>query len=265
MGVVVSGQGASSSRVIFDGWESFSGFHNPTNNEATMVLDQRDSTAQFNGGTSQGFFATVSGAPGATVQFESTIGRIVQTWPSQAAISGYNAQGQTQFNVPFWQRFSLALSIPLSMLPPLWRYRCDFTNRITIAGATEAALAIGGDNNPGLAGTLPFIGWSYRAAVNGGRWTPRSRLVTAGAITDGPDSGISTTGWHKLSLMFTPGLVPRCDWLIDNVVKHSLVGDAAIPSAIAGAFKIFPSKSLGAGAGTTMQSIESRFTIDEIG
>ncbi len=252
------------SRVIFDAWESFTGFHTPSNNEATMQADQRSDVGLFIGGTNLQYLTTVAGAPGATVQYEATIGRIVQTWPSPAAAAAYTAQAASIYNFPLFLRFALANSVPVTMLPPLWRYRADFVSRATVLGATEYLVGVGSDTPFGVGGVNPFAGWSHRSGTNGGRWLPRYRLASGGAIVDGPDSGIAPAAWHQTTILYTPGLTPRLEWLIDGNVKFSLIGDAQLPNPIAGAFKMYPGRNMGAGVGTTIQAIESRFIIDEV-
>ena len=259
--------GSVSSQIatpVLDAIEQFQGFYSPTNAPASVFAGFRSPDIQPFGSTSIPMFGTTLGVVG-SIGYSATAGRNIQTWPSAAGATAQSGQGVALWHFPFYQKFSLPGSIPISFIPAIWKYQVDFLVRIALAGGTEVDVAVGYDTPAVVAGNNPFAAWSHRPAVNGGRWTPRFRIVTAGVITDGPDSGLLSGNWHKLGLAYTMGSIPRLSWLGDDKVVFELIGDAAQLGPLgSGAFKVFPSKNVGAGVGTTVEFQESRFRVTEI-
>jgi len=274
MGVVVSGSGVAPNKVILDICESWSGFHHPNSAGGNPQGQLSDWRSQFDQQQTTGnvLFSAISGAIGG-LGFDVNIGRVTHTWTSLAAattLSGSNANGN--YGVPLFQRFSLSQSPPVAFLPhPFRSYRVDYLAYGIVGpnAAADCACGIAGNTAGSMvtgAGTDPYVAWVSRNALNGGRWTPRFRLLFAGAVVDGPDSGVPfipvPTRLNLLSIVYEEGLIPRIRWLIDNREVHQIAGDANMP-----AMTIYNlAKAMGANAGgTSVKYAETRFRVEEIG
>lgn len=107
-------------------------------------------------------------------------------------------------------------------------------------------------------GTRPGVGWVCDPAINAGRFTPMSRVINGAAMTVGPDSGVSPLGaWRRLALRYVEGAQQRLEFLIDGVIRHTLVGDANVALVNPGGATQYPhwtpSLNTSAGVGTTFQ------------
>jgi len=197
---------------------------------------------------------------------------MTQVWPSGAAPTGNASAQATSFSVPLARKFALAAGIPAALLARFRRYRVDFLARITTIGTAEAVCGMGVDIAALVNNNNPACMWSSRPAVNAGRWTPRMRLVTAGAITDGAESGVSpypgvssVSGWNKLSVVYEEGILPRVRWLINEREVFQIAGDASLPTlAAASTSNFLLTKGLSAPAGTTVEYAATRFRCEEL-
>lgn len=250
------------SKVLIDVWDGWNGLHLTGNSPNNNFWDFRTAVLP---GTSvqQTLFPSAGGAIGA-LQFDAAIGRVIHQWASGAAAVHQSTQAGATFGFPFAKRFSLPDSPPVEFLPPLRRFRVDFLPRITVVGTAEVLCGAGYDPLLALGANNPFIAWSSRPAVNAGRWMPRYRLVAAGPIIDGPDSGLSAAAFRQLSIVYEEGAVPRIEWRANGQSVFALAGDANMPTAIGGAFALPMAKVVGLPAGTTTQWCESRFRVEEM-
>jgi hypothetical protein len=272
MGVEVTGAGVNSEKLLIDISESWAGFHMATSgNPQGQPSDWRSQFPQEQNNANQ-LFPSISGAIGG-IGYDVNSGTITHTWTSIAANTTLTGQtGNGFFGVPLFQRFALAESIPVSVLPrPFRRFRVDYLVQGLVGpnAAADAACGIAGNNASGLitgGAADPFVAWVSRNALNGGRWTPRWRLTFGGAFVDGPDSGSAfiqaPQRWTQLSVQYDEGLIPRIRWLLDNREVHQLAGDANMPAATI----YFLAKAMGNNAGgTSIKYATSRFRAWEIG
>jgi len=257
---------ARAAESLVDAVESWNGLHSVLSNLASAQLtDFRSGRLLPVTPTNVIMFSALTGAVG-SIGYDATVGRIVQTWASAAAATAMSMPVSV-FGFPLYKQFALAGSIPSSLLPPFRRYRLDYLVRRTVVGVSEIACGAGYDANGVITGpsTGPGAVWSTRPAVNGGAWTPRYRLVSAGPVLDGPSSGLTDAAWHQASLVYEEGLIPRLRWLLDERQVFALEGGAAMLSPVAGAFSCVGSKGLGAIVGTTVQYAETRYRCEEVG
>jgi len=165
--------------------------------------------------------------------FASVAGR----WVGQLVSAAARVTRQSgQLRVPISQQFSAAPNaIPAALYGrPLRSYTLRVPVRVLVVGTAFHEIGLVTSNGMlTMLGTDPGAVWSSDPAVNAGRWLPRSRQVVAGAITNGPDSGLTATAWRQLGVRYTEGVPPRIEWLIDDVPLHVLSGDAAMPVTLA--------------------------------
>jgi hypothetical protein len=162
-------------------------------------------------------------------------------------------------------RFALPGSPPIGWVPRPRRFRADFVCRVTVVGTADVMLGVGIDGPTLIAGNNGCVVWHSRPAVNAGRWMPRHRDVTAGAFVDGPDSGVTTAGFHRFSFIYEEGIRPIVRWLLDDAERLQIAGDAAMPQPPAGQFGPFLlGKGLTAPVGTTVQYLATHFSVEEI-
>jgi len=272
MGIIVLGSGQSSNVGLIDIVEGWNGFHCVlTGNPQGQINDLRSVTDIGAGGSTSVLFPNISGAIGA-LSFDATMGRTTHNWTSIAAASSLSGGvGAGGFGFPWWQRFSTpAARVSAVFFPrPFRRYRVDYLVRGILLGAADVCVGIasnaagamptGGPNND------PFVAWVGRSVLNGGAWTPRMRLVGAGAFVDGPSSGVAFVNANvtrQLSIIYEEGLIPRIRWLIDGREVHQIAGDANMPNATA---SCFVAKAMGPGAGLSQASFaETRYRVEEI-
>lgn len=272
MGLIVSGGGGSVGKVLVDVVEGWNGFHAHTNAAPQgQICDGRGEVDTLYGGSTTVLFP--AGGNGQNLTFDAAAGRAISPWSSQAGITSFtnnNSPGAGQFSIPVHLRFSTAEALSVANWPrPFRRYRLDFLVRGTVGpGAADFAVGISCSDPQGMVGggiTHPFVAWVARGALNGGNWTPRFRLVNAGAITDGPNSNVSflVARYTKLSLIYEEGLTPRIRWLINDVEIFQSAGDANMPNTNG---TPQTTKAMGAGAGVTQCRVaETRFRVEELG
>jgi len=182
-------------------------------------------------------------------------GRLVIQIPSGAAALVRQDNTLNGISVPLTQQFQDVNAPPLNRAPRSYTFLVPV--RITVAGT--ARVQIGLSNGPGMldfVGTPPAAVWSSDPAVNAGRWLPRFRRLNAGAIVNGPDSGITATAWHLLGLRYSERTTPSIEWLLDSVPRHLVAGDADMPPLQGpGIFYpgFVPSYGVFTPAGTTVQ------------
>lgn len=264
MTIVVGGVASQVGTKLLDVWEGWDGYHNYSNNPIANGASFSSSVYPSITPTNLTLINASTGGTGA-VAFDLTIGRAVQTWPSGAAYTGKGSGSGSSFGVPIRTRFALAGSPPLSWVPKPRRFRIDYVARITIVGTADFTLGWGIDSSTIGSGNNGCVIWQSRPAINAGRWMPRHRDVTAGALIDGPDSGISPAAFHRLSLVYEEGTTPRVRWLLDDREVFQLAGDAAMPQPPAGMFGPFLiGCGLTAPAGTTVQMLATHFSVDEL-
>jgi hypothetical protein len=273
MGVLVSSGGASDAgAVLIDVMESWDGLKLSGNNPVSQVADYLSSAFPAPTPTNNVLLSATLGATGA-LGFSALVGRTTQVWASGAAATG-NASAVTAgpFGVPIGRKFGLAASVPFALLARFRRYQVDFLNRITTIGTAEATCGFGVSIAALVNGNTPACMWTSRPGTNAGRWMPRIRLVTAGGITDGPDSGVSpypgvssVSGWAKLSVIYEEGITPRVRWLVNDREVHQIAGDAAMPTMTALGNELFLlTKGLSSPAGTTVEYCATRFRCQEM-
>lgn len=262
MGIVVSGGVARISNVLLDVWESWDGHHTYSNSPIANGADFASSVYPSINPTNAVLIQANLGATGA-VGFNAVIGRAVQSWPSGAANTGNGSQAP--FAMPIRTRFALPSSPPLAWVPKPRRFRVDYLCRVTIVGTADVMLGVGIDGPTIIGGNNACCVFHSRPAVNAGRWMPRHRDVTAGAFVDGPDSGITTAAFHRLSIVYEEGTTPRVRWLLDDQEVLQIAGDAAMPAPPAGMFGPFLlGKGLTAPVGTTVEYMATHLVIEEI-
>jgi hypothetical protein len=272
LALVVSGGGGAVGKTLVDVVESWNGFHNLLSGNAQgQISDGRGEVDTLYGGSTTSLFP--AGTTGSLLTFDAATGRVISPWTSAAGITSVtnnNAPGAGQFSIPIHLRFAQAESIPAALWPrPFRRYRLDFLVRGTVGpGAADCSCGVSCSDPQGMVTgggiTHPFVAWVARGALNAGRWTPRVRLVNAGAITDGPDSGISflLAAYTQLSIVYEEGIIPRIRWLINGREIFQIAGDANMPNTN-GSPQI--TKAMGAGAGVTAcRYAETRFRCEEI-
>lgn len=250
----------------FDVWESWNGLHMNSNSPIATQADFRSGVWPNVSPTNSILLQSNLGATGA-VGFNAAIGRSIQSWASAAASTGNGSSATGAFVVPIGRLFSLAGAISPAFLPPLRKYRADFLGRMTVVGTSEMVCGLGMDIAALVNGNQPACMWSSRPGTNAGRWMPRYRLVTAGAILDGPDSGVSASGaaFHQLSVEYTEGLIPTISWLIDGREVFRLTGDGQMPTVpVASTIGFMLTKGLSAPVGTTVEYAETRFRVQEV-
>jgi len=250
------------SRRLVDVVESWNGLHLSSNSPIANAADFRSSMVPSVAPTNIILLGTNLGATGA-VGYDALVGRTIQVWASAAAATANGSAAVSSFTVPMGRRFALAGAIPLALLPPLRRYRVDFLPRVTVAGAAELVCGLGEVIGGLVNGNNPAFMWSSRLGTNAGRWMPRYRLVAAGAVTDGPDSGVAPANFHQCSLVYEEGLTPRVRWLVDGAELLQLAGDAFM-ATIATTAQFLLTKGLSAPVGTTVQFAETRFRCEEL-
>jgi hypothetical protein len=260
MGLSLSGRAKGA--PILEAWDAWDGYHLYSNNPSAGGTDFTSSVFSAFAVTNPPLLASVSGSVGA-VAFDLTIGRSVQTWASGAAATG---QGSSwPFGMPIRTRFALPGSPPIGWVPKPRRFRADFVARITVVGTADVTLGVGIDGATIGSGNNGCVVWQSRPAVNAGRWMPRHRDVTAGAFVDGPDSGVTAAAFHRFSFIYEEGLTPVIRWLLDDVERFQLAGDAAMPQPPAGQFGPFLlGKGVSAPAGTTVQYLATHFLVEEL-
>ena len=262
-GSTIGGSAVSSSEgLLVDVVETWNGFHLSGNGPHQQVVDYL-SSPQLGTSPNNALMPTLTGAVG-SLGFDVNVGRIVQTWPSAAVVGAQSSQVSSMFAIPFSQRNNLAQSVPVNMIPVFRRYQVDYVCRVTAPGTAEMTAGIAFDTAGGIVaggGNNPACAWSSRSGVDGGKWVPRYRLATAGAIVDGTHSTGDPSAWHKLTMVVSEGLITRIEWWFDDQLVFAISnasGDVGVPNSI-GAFACFPVKAMGAPAGTTIQYCETRY------
>jgi hypothetical protein len=226
-------------------------------------------------GTLESGYATLGGA--GTVMLNNTGAgtAIVRDAPTGARLFQLVSSGATRVVMSansgygcstIGYQFAGAGAPSLASLRPLRRYTWRVSLRATVRGAAVAECgAVQSNGLLTLLGSDTGIVWSSDPAVNGGNWTPRYRLVAAGAVTTGADSGIPFDAtFRELAVRFTEGASPLLELLIDEEPLFSLSGLANMPASSAS-----NAHGLGYGwsqvAGSTMQAAAARFTVEDIG
>jgi len=196
-------------------------------------------------------------------------GRHILSIPSGAAIAARHSNVGDVAAIPVNQLFQDANSIPIPLLGrPLRQYLLTVPVRRTVAGTAIFNFGLGISTNMlSLGGASPAAVWSSDPAVNAGRFLPRSRRVNAGAVTDGPDSQVTPTGWHLLGMRYTEGVTPLLEWLLDGVPMHLISGDAAMLVFPGGVNPpgFEPGYGLSTPAGSTWQFGTGVFEVKNIG
>jgi len=154
---------------------------------------------------------------------------------------------------------------------PAWRpnrrYTVGAVLRWPVRGAT--VIEVGCVNSNGFLtflGTTPGFVLSSDPGVNGGLWTPRVRLVDAGAITTFASTGLAvpTATAQKIELRYTEGGVPLLEMLINGVTVASAAGMASLPTALVGASSFAFGVGCSAAAGTTVEYAAWTYKVEEI-
>lgn len=259
----VSGASALDSRagVILDLTEELDGIGNSTAVQTLATLN-RGNGAQLIP-TPTAVLSTVINAP--VSAFDATIGRTVRQFPSGASANGLlSASYRPQLSV----LYSAVGAPSIASLPPLLEQRFSIPVRRTVAGTAKFQMGFVQSNGMlGFVGTLAGLVWESDPAVFGGNFYPRYRLVNAGAIVDGTDSGIapSATSWNNLEMRMIPGRTPRIEWRIDGALKFALSGDANMPqlvTALPGGYLL--AAAAGIPAGSTWQTLGARWVVREV-
>ena len=197
------------------------------------------------------------------VAFDATLGRSIRNYVSAAAAVGL---ASVTYRPRLSPRASVAGAPPDAVLPPGLVQTFSMPVRRTVAGTARFQLGWA----QAVTGMLDFVGtpaaavWESDPAIFGGRWYPRIRFANAGAITDGPDSGIAPTDWHNLGIRFIEATPRRMEWLLDGVPRFSVSGDAnllQLISALPGGY--VHAAAVSAPAGSTWQSLGARWTVGE--
>lgn len=204
--------------------------------------------------------------------FVEVAGRHVLNIPSAAAVSTRVGNAADNVAMPINQEFNGAGSMGTALLlnRPLRQYIFKVPVRRTVAGTARLELGIVTSSNMlTFVGTPPGCIWSSDPAVNAGNFLPRSRQVTAGAITNGPDSGVAPgpTDWHVLGFRYTEGTTPLIEWLLDDVARHLISGDAAMPDFPGGVNPpgFVPGYGISTPAGSTWQFGAASYEVRNIG
>lgn len=189
-------------------------------------------------------------------------GRWVLSIPSAAAIRSRHSNLAI---VPLAQQFSGvdALVGALANRAPR-QYTFEVPVRVTVAGVANVQVGLTISNGL-LFGITQGVVWDSDAAVNGGRWLPRSRQTAGGAVTNGPDSGVASSAWHLVGFRYTERVNPLIEWLMDGVPLHTLTGDANMPALSAAAAENFnPAYGVNLPAGTTVQFGQAVYEVIEL-
>lgn len=196
--------------------------------------------------------------------FDAALGRTVRNFVSGAAAIGL---ASVTYRPRLSPRTQAAGAPPQAILPPALFMEYNIPCRRTVVGTAPFGVGwpAASITSMGLGGTAAGAWWQSDPAVNAGRWFPRLRLVNAGAITDGPDSGVSPADWHALGMRMVEGATPRIEWLLDGVPRFSVAGDANLPELIAalpGGY--ICAIGVGAPAGSTWQALGARWKVGEV-
>lgn len=167
------------------------------------------------------------------------------------------------YGIPTWQRFQDAASLPVTERRPLRRYTFTIPAKVLVQGTAFVEVGVSGQPGNMTAGaSSPGYVWCSQGALNAGRWTPRYRLTTGGAIVNGPDLAIDPTVWHTLGFRYTEGLSPLFEWLVDSVPRYTLTGDAFASQVINSGY--FLGAACSAPIGTTYRTGEARYVVEEL-
>jgi len=244
--------------TLIDAVEALDGFDANAQAAANSQVEYRS----YAGGgwtVHPGMMSNITGAPANVA--EANTGRLLVRYVSGAARI-VMVGGNSTFKMPLPTRYNDAQSIPETMLRPFRRYTWTCPTRITVDGtAIVEAGMVTSNGLLTLLGTDPGAIWSSNS---GGNWLPRYRRIAAGAITDGPSSGIDPTAWHLLGIRYTESLTPRIEWLIDGATLHTVSGDANMPVFPSAAVGFYPGIGVGTPAGTTMERSMARFIVEEV-
>jgi len=244
--------------TLIDAVEALDGFDANAQGSANSQVEYRS----YAGGgwtVHAGMMTVVTGAP--TLTAEAATGRMLVVYTSGAARI-VMVGGNATFKMPLPQRFQDANSIPEAMLRPYRRYTWTVPARITVDGT--AVVEAGMVTSNGMLTLLAADPGAIWSSTAGGNWLPRYRRVAAGAIVDGPSSGIDPTPWHLLGIRYTEGLTPRIEWLIDGATLHTVSGDANMPVYPSATVGFYPGIGVGTPAGTTLQRSMARFVVEEV-
>lgn len=263
----VNGAGVKSSNAgtLLDITESWQGYGDGVSTLPGM--DSRGISPQFLTAAGAGIgriFGAVSGV--LAMVWYAAPGRFLLDYVSAAArVTRLGAS--TGPKVPLEVRWSDAQSLPIPFQRPLRSYTLLVPVRSAVAGTS--AIEIGWCvNNGGLTflGTPEGVVWSSDPAVNAGAWLPRIRRVAAGAIVNGPNSGVIPTAatWNEVGLRYTEGPTPTIEWLLDGTPRHVVSGDAAMPVLAAITSPFVPFAGINAPAGRTLTQGPARFIVQEL-
>jgi len=202
-----------------------------------------------------------SGNVGATLVIHAASQLWLRQLQSGAAVQ--QAFMSNDFAVPLYQAPIAGSAAALLSRNPFREYTTESPVIVGPVGTTEALVGVACGGPAAMFGTANNAGavWSSVAGVNGGAWTPKLRTTNGGAVTVGPSSGVPSTAWHRLAIRFTEGILPRIDWMIDDVVKHSISGsifniNAGALAAYVGGYGF----NIGA-AGSTLLANASRYRV----
>lgn len=193
-------------------------------------------------------------------------GNILRVMEVVSSGAGRGTQVLTNYNFPFGRLIGAAGTPQYPR--PLQQYLWTRPMRATVRGAARIEMGITATNGGlSLLGNDPGAVWTSDPAVNGGAWTPQFRLVAAGAITNGTNSGVfpDAVTFRTIGIRLSERPVSAggnlVEWLIDDTVRFAAAVD--INSATVSTF--FPISGVGQTAGTTLQFGEQRFQVIELG
>ena len=264
MSLSVSGAGVKNPNagILVDMWEAWSGFNAGTS--TTPQSDQRGSNfpAGASGTIVTSIFSAVSGV--LALNWYANPGLWLLDYVSAAARV---VRHGTNIQMPMGTRFSDAESLPIAYMRPLRRYTLSIPVRSAVAGT--AAIEVGmATTNGGLTflGTTQAFVWSSDPARSAGAWEPRYRRTNAGAIVNGTVSPIipTATRWDLLGLRYTEGATPKIEWLINNVPRYEISGDALMPVLSSIVSPLGPFCGINSPAGRTLSCAPARFTVEEV-
>lgn len=159
----------------------------------------------------------------------------------------------------------------LGAVIPSWRPNRRYTSgmlcRWPIRGAT--IIEVGCVTSNGmltLLGTGPGFILSSDPGVNGGLWTPRVRLVDAGAVTTFASTGLAVpvATEQKFEVRYTEGLVPMLELMINGATVAVTSGLANLPVAIATNPSFHFGVGCSAAAGTTLEYSAVTYKVEEL-
>ncbi len=263
MPLQIPGQSSSYANRPIDIAESLNGTF-AASSWAAIINEQRGYATVPAAMLTTKFFSATGTAP--VTAFNATSKFLLNSWVSSAARAALISS--SQFSIPTGRKLT---GVPttgptLTDTRPLRRYTVSLPLHASVRGTAIVEFGMAATNGVLTnLGTTQAAVWSSDTARNAGRWEPRLRTVSGGAIVNGPDSGILLdTTFHTLGLRFTEGATPLLEWLIDGVPKHSVQGDANMPESDL-THNMFAAAGLSAVAGTTVEMDGCRFIVEELG